>query len=43
MSYVLVRQLLGSQAYIARDRSEVNPGAKEAEELVSFPGTLSLV
>lgn len=31
------------QESITRDRSEGNPGAKEAKELGSFPGTLNLV
>lgn len=31
------------QAFIDSDRSEVNPGAKEAEELGSFPGNLNFV
>lgn len=40
MSYVVVRELLdpNEQTYIARDRSDINPRAKEAEELGTFPG-----
>lgn len=43
ISYVV--RVLGfhEQAYIARDRSDINPGTKEAEELGTFPGTLNLV
>jgi hypothetical protein len=45
VSYIVVRELLGphEEAYKARDRPDINPRAKEAEELGTFPGTLNLV
>lgn len=45
MWYIVVRELLGphEEAYKARDRPDIHPGAKEADELgiSQEPSTLS--